>query len=370
MMNELQLQLLDASARRNPVLSIYLALDTASAPDRRRWSLDLEHALRPLRERLAASTHLEREHFEATVGHAEEALRGLAPDTEGATWIAFVTPAGVRHSELVGATMPTIIGWGEGIRLAPYLRVLNDDVPVVVVVSDSAHLDLWEYRSDHCRLIERIHARQPANHEAAHLGAAPAQGFHAGTRGGVGRDEWQRQRRDGTLRMLELGAERARQLAGAHGWVCVSGIPHVAKRLVRLIALGGRGQIVKLDVHATAAEIAVVARDALRTLGERRVSTEVRATIDSAVPLGLGVLGPAETLEALEHGRVKELYVSERFLRDHLDEAEVGVRHARRQGARTVVVMGGNASALDDVGGLAARLRYRQDGSAAPVRTA
>ena len=366
MMNDLELQLFDATLRREPVLSVYLAL----AASRSAWSLDLEHAIERTRNTLAAAPHNERERFEAASRQAERAVSSIPAGSAGATWIAFVMPTGVRHSEITPIPLPTLVAWSEGIRLAPYLRVLDANVPVVMVVADNAHLDLWEYRDAQCRLVERIHARPSANHEAAHLsGAPPKTGFHTGTRGGVARDEWQRQRREATSRMLDVGATRVRQLAGEAGWVGVGGIQNVARRFARILAVPGRVQLAAIDVHATVAMLTAAARDVARSMGERRDAVSVRETIEKAAPSGYGVLGPDDTLKALERGRVKELYVSERFLRERMEEAELGVRHARRQAARVVVLTGRSATSLDEQGGVAARLRYRMDDSA-PVRTA
>jgi stalled ribosome rescue protein Dom34 len=101
---------------------------------------------------------------------------------------------------------------------------------------------------------------------------------------------------------------------------------------------------------------------------ERRDLIAVNDALNKAVPSGFGVVGPSQTLSALERGRVKDLFISERFLREHPDDAEFGVRHARRQGARVVIASGKSASALDAEGGMVARLRYRLDNDFHDIR--
>jgi hypothetical protein len=371
MMNALQLQLLDASLRRRPVLSIYLALPPANGLDRRAWRIALEQLVKPVRDSLAGTTHREREGFEDAVRHLELALQGIPADAGGATWVAFVTPEGVRHSELVSLRLPAIAAWGEGIRATPYLRVLGEALPIVVVIGDAAHVDVWEYRDGTAHRLERIHAHHDAP-DPAHMSAAPRPGFHAGTHGAVGRDDVQRRRREGTRRMLELTVSRVLHVARPHGWIVAGGIPHVRARLARLLTARAPGRVQaaeRLDVHATAADVTAAARAAAHQLCDALDRAKVRDVIEHATPAGFGVLG-SETRAMLDHARVKELYLSERFVADHLAEAEDAVRSARRQSARAIVVAGDSAALLDAEGGIAARLRYRLRGPVGDSPTA
>jgi hypothetical protein len=53
-----------------------------------------------------------------------------------------------------------------------------------------------------------------------------------------------------------------------------------------------------------------------------------------------------------------ELYVTERYVRDHISEAEDAVGAALARGAVVEEVTRGVASRLDEHGGIGARLRY------------
>ena len=83
-------------------------------------------------------------------------------------------------------------------------------------------------------------------------------------------------------------------------------------------------------------------------------------------------LGPAATRRALERRTVRELYLTGRYLEDHMAEAEDAVRQALDQGALIEQVSHDAAARLDEHGGIAARLRYRaageQDGADALER--
>ena len=367
MMNALQLQLLDETLRHQPVLSVYFGLPAANGLDRRSWRIALEQLIRPVRESVASAPHREHEGFENALRHLELALQSIPTDAGGATWIAFATPEGVRHSHLVSCAIPTVAAWGEGIRLAPYLRVLSEEVPIVAVIGDAAHADLWEYRDGIARRHERIHAHHEVP-DPVHMSAGPSGGFHHGTHGAVAHDDIQRRRQEGTRRMLELTASRALHLARPDGCIITGGIPHVRARLTKMLAAKAPGRVQaaqRLDVHATAAEIADVARSTARELREIRDLTAVTNVIEYAAPEGMGVVGSADTRPMLDHARVKELYVSEHFVADHPVEAEDAVRSAQRQSARAIVVAGDSATRLDAQGGIAARLRYRVRDAAA-----
>jgi hypothetical protein len=367
-----QLQALDATLRGEPVLSIYLGLRTANPSDRRSWALDLTRVVKPVRASLTAAPHIEREGFEAAVRHAEQALQRIPPDAGGSTWIAFITPGGVRHSELATVAVPTVAAWGEGMRVAPYARVLHEDVPVVVVIADAAHADIWEYRDGSVNRCERVHAHH-ASEAPSHMRAGPRAGFHQGTHGAVAHDDVQRRRREGTRRMLEVAAARAARLAGPEGVICTGGIPHVSGRLAHLLSpLGTRRvrAVEGLDVHATGAEIAGVARASAATFRAERELADVRNLLEHAVPAGLGVLGLEETRPLLDQGRVQALFVSEQLLARHPAEAEDAVRSARNSGARAAVLAGAAGQRLDAEGGIAARLRYDIGGAGAPPRSA
>ena len=69
--------------------------------------------------------------------------------------------------------------------------------------------------------------------------------------------------------------------------------------------------------------------------------------------------GHAAAERALQQKRVRELYITHRFLEEHTRHAEDAVRDAIDQGATVEEVERGAAERLDKHGGIAARLRYR-----------
>ena len=155
--------------------------------------------------------------------------------------------------------------------------------------------------------------------------------------------------------------ERALAHAGGDGCILLGGILRVVSH-----ALGMLGPVTprvlaleSLDVHATAAEIAEAARIGAATLRRAWDSGEVEAVAASAQEGSLGVVGADATQRALEQACVAELYVSPSFLEEHATRAELALRRAFDQDAIVEEVAREAAGQLDEIGGIAARLRYR-----------
>ena len=359
MMTHRQLVALERSLRDERVLSVYLDGTATDPAVQRAWRVQLDHSLKDLRTWLAGSTHLEREEFEQCAGLLEDQLSRLGPGVGSPGWAAFITRDGVREVEALPVPVPTLAVWSTGMCISPYIRALKETRSVVVAVVDAREAKLLRYRFGEIDRVEEIRAHHPSS-EPAHMGGAPRQGFHTGTRGSTGRDDAQRGLLQGTKRMVADAAERASELAGAEGWIVVGGIPRVATQLERDVEpLATKRVLVldSLDVHSSNEQLAAAARSGASTLRDTVDASRIAALAgDDAA---LGALGPAATRHALELSAVRDLYVTHRFVDDHLSEAEDAVRAALDQGASVEEVSGRAAELLDAHGGLAARLRHR-----------
>ncbi len=194
------------------------------------------------------------------------------------------------------------------------------------------------------------------------MGSAPAQGFHAGVRGGTGHDEGQREQLDATDRMLKSAARRMARLAGQDGWVVAGGVPITAGRLLEMLPRRMAGRFTRLeslDVHAPLPEIKLAAELASSSL---RDSTDLHRVEELAVVArkgGRATIGAADTRRALDERRVRELYVTRHSLLEHPMETEAAVRSAFDQDAMVEEVSGAAAARLDALGGFAAQLHSR-----------
>ena len=193
------------------------------------------------------------------------------------------------------------------------------------------------------------------------MGSAPSPGFRPGTRGSTGTDEVQRELNDAIRRMLSSLSDKITKIAADESWVVLGGMKSMAheafERLPKKLsacALIAEG----VDVRATEAAVAELARQSASELRDRLDLQCVSEAIDGAASQGLGAVGIRDIKPALEQGRVHDVYFTLGFLEQHADDAETMLRVAL--GTRAIVehVSGDAAPKLDEVGGIAARLRY------------
>lgn len=348
------------SLRDERVLSIYIdgtAEDFAAPP---KYHLDLEHSLKDLRKWLADSSHAEREGFEQCVRLLEERLPPTAGAIRSRGWVAFITRDSVRYAEHLPLVMSTLAVWSTGPAIAPYMRALKQVVPVVVAIADRRKATLFSYARGKLERQKTIGAHTKSG-TVSHMGDPPRPGYHVGVRGATGHDEEQRVMANATNRMLKEVVDEALALSGSNGWILTGGVPRTSVELARMIEGSAPGRVLSLeslDIHSTDPEIAAAAEEGASVLRSAVDLKRIEEVIEQATGSGLAALGPAETREALEQSRVRDLYLTHAFVEDHAAEAEDAVRSALSQGACVEEVSREAARQLDGHGGMAARLRY------------
>lgn len=348
------------SSRGERVLSVYLDTAASDPAQRRTWRLQLDHALRDLRTRLAAASHDERQEFERCVELLVQRLAGASASASAPGWVAFVTADGVRHTERLSVTTPTVVAWEKGIRIAPYVRALTEAKVGIVLLGDARKAAIYRLLEGRIEAVDTIHAHALIE-PPIHMGDAPRVGFHPGTHGATGRDEAERARSRGTDEMLDEAVERVLRLAGPDGWIVVGGIPRVAQAAAARIARTAptRVQLLDgLDVHSSNAQIAAAARAGASSLRHALEMRRIREAIENGSHSDTATLGTLATRFALDQSRVRELYFTRRCLDDHPDDAEHAVNAALEQGASVEEVSEEAARMLDEHGGMAAVLRY------------
>ena len=360
MLNLSQLIALEHSLRGTRVLSVYLDGTASDPAQQRAWRVQLDHSLNDLRVWLTGSPHAEREDFEQCVRLLDHELEAFTGNVGAHGWSAFITADRVHKASLLPVAMPTQAVWSTGMSVAPYMRALKEVRPVAVLLVDSKRADIHRYYLGKLEHIDTLRAHHTVM-KPSHMGDAPRQGFHPGTRGDTGHDEAQRSLLVGTNRMLADAAECALRVAGAEGWIVTGGIPKVGRQLAERLSSRAGGRVLNiesLDIHASEADLAEAARVAASTLRNAMDAARIAEITDRGDGTGVGALGPAATRQTLDQRRVRELYVTHRYLEDHAADAENAVRSAIDQGAVVEEVSGAAAEQLDAHGGMAARLRY------------
>jgi len=359
MLTYVELVSLSHLLRDQMVLTVYLdgAADNPAA--RNAWRVELDHSLKEIKRRLATASHDQRATFERCL----ELLDAQLVEVDGAIgapgWVAFISADGVHDVEQLPAPTPTLAAWRTGMLMGPYVRVLKQTRPVVIVVADARKATLYRYAAGLLRPAETIHAHA-ATEPPTHMGDEARPGFHPGTRGTTGRDATQHALQAGTSRMIHDVANRVVALAAPNAWILTGGIPEVSAHIARALQRGAGDRVLQLealDVHATGAQIAAAAQEGasyLRDQADLRHVSEIIASVEGETV----ARGADATRQALEEARVRELYFTPRYLEEHLTDAEDAVRAAVAQGAAVEEVSRAVAQLLDQVGGIGARLRY------------
>ncbi len=312
-----QLARLERAARDGFVLNAYVDATEIDAVSRRSWRRTLSDSIIVLRKSLADAPHAERNAFDEAATRLEEAAARLRDDLDGAPgWVAFVTPDGFLHWGHTECAPGTHLGWRLGIETAPYLRLIHGDAKVVVAVVNTREAEVFEWTGGEPARVARLEAHAHVS-RADHMGDAPRERFHSGTRGTALTDAARRALDVGREQLLrDLGAELEGR-ARPSGWIVISGNRAVAREAIDRLGTAARKRAIQMDglsgdsSPADVARAAAAGRDALRAEAFR---ARISDLIDRAVGRHRGVLGAEATLAALRSGAAREVFASPGFL--------------------------------------------------------
>jgi hypothetical protein len=161
--------------------------------------------------------------------------------------------------------------------------------------------------------------------------------------------------------MLADAAARIGALATDGGWIVIGGIPFVATATLAQLAPDAAAHAMRaehLDVHATEAQVAECARESASKLRDADDLKRIEEAVSAAESGGAGAIGTVDAKRALDLARVRELFITRKFLENHAADADAAVRRAMDEGAVVEHVSGEAAVRVDALGGMAARLRY------------
>lgn len=360
MMTLAQLSALHRSLRDQHVLSVYIDGTATDPASQRSWRTQLDNSLKNLREWLSGSSHGEREAFERCTTLLDKsiaAFNGLSAPG----WTAFITRDGVVDSHVLPVPVPTFAVWSTGPAIAPYVRALKENRPVIVVLADASNANLYRYELGKVERVDMIRAHHVVE-PPSHMGAPPKQGFHSGTRGTSGKDSAQRSLLEGRDRMIQEIVRSAVLEAGEDSFILIGGIKRVTSRIAKSLMGLAPDRVLELeslDIHSSIDDVAKAARAGASELRAATDNRRLSEIADQAGAGGLGALGPDATRVALDNASVRDLFLTHRYLENHAAEAEQAVRAALEQHASVEEVSSGSEVELDRFGGVAAGLRFR-----------
>lgn len=359
MLNFAELVALDGDLQNTPALTLYLDGRSDNPAWRTAWRRALKQEESRLRHALIDASHAEREAFARAVEALEAHLAHRRGALDAPGWLGVVADGVVRLDASLDGATPTYGHWGHGVALAPFLCVPGGDHSAWVVIVDSRAARIFRcdatgvHRVDTVRTV--VHAESDDAMGAPH-GAKP----HQGTRGGVGRDAAERERREARSHMLRTLAAHLRRLV-PEGPVFVGGTPQLVGEAAGAIEAAGLTSVVEapaLGARARVSEIARAVREGLLVLRYAADEMLVDDVVRRFAADDLGATGAAVCGRALDDHAVKALVLSDTFVRSQPDVAEVFVRAALAQHAAVHVVSGDAAQRLEEASGVGVLLRF------------
>jgi hypothetical protein len=342
-------------------LSVYIDGRVSDPVMRTRWRTELQNALDAVR---AGVSPVEREAFLICETRLEQVLSRFDGAIGAPGFVAFVTPDQVRFAEPVATPMPTIAFWSRGARVAPYVRALEHERPVLAVVGGSREVRFYRWHIGTLQRLESVEARdvRAAGEAPDRARTASDAGGHRNVRGATGADDARRVQEAELHRLVNDTVQRTVQEAGHTGWVVLGGAKDVVPRILTALprAIAERTLVHPgLRSKATLADIRSAVEDGAARLRHAREQRMVSQLVERAHKTARATVGLERTREALALGAVEELLLTAHAWAAHPSEVEAVVSGTLLQGGHVEQVDGEAARTLDAEGnGIGALLRF------------
>jgi len=360
MLNHDTLSDLYEHTREHRVLSVYIDGEQHDPAERRVWRTRLEQALSECRSALEGNGRAELTEFDAAHEKLLARLRDFSSFMPERGWVGFVTSDDVVYADTVPVPMPDLVVWEEGLRVAPYVRALKQERPVVIALADRHHARVFVYREGEIEEVEEFSAGAEID-DLSDTQTARRSGERSGTRGNA-TDDAQRQVELKAEALIDRTVGRVAGLAENTGLVVVGGTRETGKRLLHALPDGFEARALEvgsLHLEMTHPELKAQAESAASELTQRLQNELVGRLLDRARSGGKGVLGEEETARALLERKVDTLVLSRTFLSGRPDRSDHMVGTAFEQRADVEEISGPGAERLDEeAGGAGALLRW------------
>jgi len=341
------------------VLSVYIAGGMADPADRRHWAIVLRRGIAQRRRAISRRSRDERGKFDACVSTLLDRLPGEDAVHATAGWACFVGEPGAAIVEPLAYPTEPCVTWQTGVHIAPYVGAVAHP-RAIVVVADRDHATLYRLADGALAELERL-VVEPDIEAGPHMGTAPRQGFHPGTRGEPRREAAERRLREARARHSAVAASRAAAFAGADADVVIGGVAEAAAMVAEHLPASFAARTVRADAVRAAtpgSETARLALAGLRALDAGRQQRLAAALVDDIGRHGHAAAGVLDVIHALEQRAVDHLIVSPTLIERHPDAIDHIVQEALFERAEIETAVGPAVAVLDAAGGIIARLRF------------
>jgi hypothetical protein len=343
------------------ILSVYVNFDPGDRGGR--WQIELRDGLAAAVEAAAERDRETRLAVEASARRVGEALVAEPGEAHGRSLAGFVEvrrdPGEERWYAVQVPLRRAEVCYRAGPQVGPLVAVLDDGAPLGVAAASAERIRLFDWRLGR---IEELHdwelevgsldwreRKSPRSRDPAAAQVVKS----------AGRDQYNQRLESNRERFAHQAGSLARGSARERGWrqLLVFG----DERYVRHLADGFAGacELRRVDSSDLVPQptnlIADRLLELLPALNRDRERALIERVKEAAFAEARSALGPQETLQALEQGRVEHLV----YDADHDGtELERMIALAASTGAAITPVEGESAAQLAAQGGVAALLRY------------
>ena len=327
--------------RETNVLSVYLNAEAHDPAERTAWARGLERRLKEERARIESDLPEQLSDFDAASERILGELEAYPAFLPGRGWVAFATADEVQYAESVPVSMPDLVRWEAGIRVAPYVRGLKQERAVVAALTDSRKARVFTYRDGD--LVEEVDlvadtsigdlSESASSKRGRGVEMPQRAGTHSGTRGQTGTDAAQRALEESASRLHAMVVEKLEELAGSSGFVVLGGTPEVVAALAQRMGSMGERVLARPSLHLgmSKAELKSAVEDAASELTRHDQERLLDSVIDLARSGGKGCLGDEATEGALRERRVETLLISRALRERQSDQVDRWVGAAFEQ---------------------------------------
>ena len=347
---------------KKPVLSVYIDGDQHDPAQRNTWRTRLEHGLDQARSGPRTVGDEEARAFDAAARLVQGELQDFVAFLPDKAFVAFATADRLWYGETVSVRMPDLVRWDHGIAVAPYVRGLKQERPVVIALLDSQRARVFLYRDGGVEEVDDLRA----DTFVGDLSDSGSQQSRSGEHrlGGESRtDTAQRLLHVASERLVKQLSKVVAQRAGDHGFVVLGGTLEMETWARDALPKGFGGRVLiepSLHVEMREVEVRKAVGDAASELTKRWQSELVESLFDEARADGRATMGYRQTEQALAEMRVDTLLLSRTRTAGDPDDVDRLVGVAFAGGAHVEEVSGAAGERLDvESEGIAARLRFR-----------
>lgn len=339
------------------VLSVYIARENEDPGMGSAWRKRLEVALRDLRTDVEAMTPGDLDAFERAVDKVMAGVESFGRILPHEGWCAFATEDRLWLAEGLAFRPPEMVRWRLGAAVAPYVRALKEERPVVLAVLSSLHANVYRYEHGELSAPLELHAEWPPA-EAGDVGISKRASRTSGVRGATKTDYTKRAQDENVRRHHKQVEEALHEMAGDSELVILGGTQKATHAVRKDLEEAFRGRMIELpEVTYDSSRDELIAQ--VRAAATDLTSERQAALVDACEDPHHGSTGWNETYRALAAGAVDRMLVARGMVESAPDDAERLVRLALAQGA-AVEEVGGDLGArlMGEAGGICARLRF------------